>query len=222
MVHLVTEAPSFIMDYIMKIEIGPYVNWIGPYQIAEKILFWIPKYDDNHLEYSKGYDKYVYPLGEFLSGKEKHSLLTKLCNWIHSKQERKVKIHIDPYDTWNMDHTLALIILPMLKQLQEKRHGSPMVNSEDVPENLQASTHQHYDDQKCFDWYIDAPVDDLVHVRWEWVMNEMIWTFEQLVDKDNDLKFFEKGFDSVEYTQHHARIDNGLRLFGKYYQGLWD
>jgi len=29
----------------MKVYIGPYVDWIGPYQIAEKILFWIPKYD---------------------------------------------------------------------------------------------------------------------------------------------------------------------------------
>ena len=206
----------------MKINIGPFVTYIGPYQIAEKILFWIPKYDDNRLEYSKGYDKYVYPLGDFLAGKEKDSLLTKLCSWIDSKRKRKVKIHIDPYDTWNTDHTLAMIILPMLKQLQEKRHGSPMVHPEDVPEKLQASTHQQYDDQKCFDWYNEDPVDNLVHVRWEWVMNEMIWTFEQLVDKDNDFKFFEKGFDSVEYTQHHARIDNGLRLFGKYYQGLWD
>jgi hypothetical protein len=221
-VHLVTEAPPLIVDYIMKIEIGPFVTYMGPYQIAEKILFWIPKYDDNRFEYSKGYDKYVYPLGEFLAGKKKDSLLTKLCNWIDSKQKRKVKIHIDPYDTWNMDHTLALIILPMLKQLQEKRHGSPMVHPEDVPENLRASTHQHYDDQKCFDWYTEDPVENLVHVRWEWVMNEMIWTFEQLVDKDSDFKFFEKGFDSVEYTKHHARVDNGLKLFGKYYEGLWD
>ena len=32
---------------------------------------------------------------------------------------RKESIHIHDYDTWNMDHTLALIALPMLKQLKE-------------------------------------------------------------------------------------------------------
>jgi len=206
----------------MKIIIGPHSKWIGPYQIAEKILFWIPKYGDNKFTHSESYDKYVYTFGAFLAGKEKDSLITKLCNWIHSKQKRKVKIHIDSYDVWNMDHTLALIILPMLKKLQEQRHGSPMVDREDVPENLQASTYNHYDEQKCFDWYhSDDAGGDLVHVRWEWVMNEMIWTFEQLVDGENDYQFVHK-FGSVEHTKHHARIDNGLRLFGKYFQGLWD
>ena len=24
----------------MKVKIGPYKNWFGPYQLAEKILFW--------------------------------------------------------------------------------------------------------------------------------------------------------------------------------------
>ena len=33
--------------------------------------------------------------------------------------ERDVDIHIHNYDTWNMDHTLALIIVPMLKQAIE-------------------------------------------------------------------------------------------------------
>ena len=46
-----------------------------------------------------------------------------------NKGERKIDIQIDRYDTWNMDHTLALIVLPMLKQLKKEKHGSPMVDS---------------------------------------------------------------------------------------------
>ena len=42
-----------------------------------------------------------------------------------------------------MDHTLANIILPMLKQLQATKHGSPMVDIEDVPEELRITG---YDD----------------------------------------------------------------------------
>jgi hypothetical protein len=205
----------------MLVKIGPYVNYIGPYQIAEKLLFWIPKYDgDNRLEYSEGYNKYVYPLGEFLAGTEKETLLSKLCSWIHSKQKRKVKVRIDPHDTWSMDHTLAMVVLPMLKQLRDTAHGSPMVDLEDVPENLRAYTHQQYDCQKSFDWYHEDTVEELTHTRWAWIMNEMIWAFEQVVDDDS--QFDMQKFDITAYNKHHDRVNNGLRLFGKYYRGLWD
>jgi hypothetical protein len=32
-----------------------------------------------------------------------------------TSDERKIDVRIDKYDTWNMDSTLAYIILPMLK-----------------------------------------------------------------------------------------------------------
>jgi hypothetical protein len=120
----------------MKIDIGPYKNWVGPYQIAEKILFWIPKYDEkNCFEYTKAYDKYVHPFGEWLAEDKNgnDSWLTKFCQWIESKRKRKMKIRIDHYDTWSMDSTLATIILPMLKQLKATKHGSGYVELEDVP-----------------------------------------------------------------------------------------
>ena len=47
--------------------------------------------------------------------------------------ERNIKVHIDPYDTWNMDSTLSHIILPMLIQVRETKHGSPVIDDEDVP-----------------------------------------------------------------------------------------
>jgi len=84
------------------------------------------------------------------------------------------------------------------------------------------------------------------------VLDEMIWAFEQLCDDDNDAQFhsgehdsksvpcewdengkptmytFVKGpndtwkFDYEAYEKHHNRINNGTRLFGKYYRNLWD
>ena len=53
--------------------------------------------------------------------------------------ERKIVIHIDDYDTWSMDHTLAPIIAPMLKQLKATKHGAPFVDDEDVPEHLRST-----------------------------------------------------------------------------------
>ena len=37
----------------------------------------------------------------------------------------KVSVKIDKWDTHSMDHTLANIVLPMLKQFKEGNHGYP-------------------------------------------------------------------------------------------------
>ena len=54
--------------------------------------------------------------------------------------KQKKEIRIDRQDTWNMAETLADIILPMLKQLKETKHGAPFVDDEDVPEELKSTS----------------------------------------------------------------------------------
>lgn len=193
----------------MKIRIGPYVDWIGPFQLAEKLLFWMDSEDDR-----------VYKLGHFFAygsyskhktvsalldegTNDQETWLYKVLNWVHDKKKRKVSIKIDSYDTWSMDHTLALIIVPMLKQLKANKHGSPNVDNEDVPEELRVPK-----DYDGFD------TDPQWHNRWDWVMGEMIWAFEQIVE-DHDVAI-------EDYKEHYARVKRGTTLFGKYYQGLWD
>jgi hypothetical protein len=201
----------------MKIKIGPYNNYVGPYQIAEKILFFIPKYKGkNHLEYNEAYEKYVDSFGKWLSEDKdgNDTWLTKLCFWIESKRKRTIKVKIDRWDTWSMDHTLALIILPMLKQLNETNHGAPNTDDEDVPEQLRSTSVESKENE----WDVDSN-----HFkRWDWIMNEMIWSFEQLVDDSSEDKFHKDVFDKEGFLEHKKRVDNGLRLFGKYYRGLWD
>lgn len=169
----------------MKVKIGPYKDWFGPYQLAESILFWKNKYDD----------EVVHKFGKWLAGEsdreddegrilgnEKKSLLYKFLLWVDSKKSRTVKVRIDDYDVWNMDRTLALIILPMLKKLKEKKHGSANVDLEDVPEHLRCTTTEDYDSQRTFEFYKEHELKDGecdVHARWDWVLDEMIWAFEQ-------------------------------------------
>ena len=50
--------------------------------------------------------------------------------------ERKISVKIDEWDTWSMDHTLALIIHPMLLQLRDTTNGSPFIELEDRPEHF--------------------------------------------------------------------------------------
>ncbi len=228
----------------MKIYIGPYKNWYGPYQLAETLCFWVKEVPDEHGFMSK--PEWVHNFGTWLAGgDDKESLLYKFMLWIDSKRKRKVKIRIDKYDTWSMDSTLSYIILPMLKQLQATKHGSPHVDDEDVPEYLRS----HMAQPKEYEWDIDS----LHHMRWEWVMNELIWTFEQLQpDNDWEEQYYTGNHDTkmvpCEWdesgkpklfkmedgpnhtwkadwdgiTAHNKRIESGLRLFGKYYRGLWD
>lgn len=140
--------------------------------------------------------------------------------WVLNKLHPRIEyIKIDRWDTWSMDSTLAPIILPMLKQLRETKHGSAVVDDEDVPLELRYTTTEDWDNQKCFDFYHEYEVkegDRDIHARWNWVLDEMIWTFERICDDDN------WKFNDEMYQKHHNRINNGTRLFGKYYRNLWD
>jgi hypothetical protein len=240
----------------MRVKIGKYKNWFGPYQLAEKILFFIPKKKD---EYGfKHTSDIAHKFGEFLAygsieddnrifrEDRETTWLNKLLVWIDDKKKRKVHVKIDPWDTWSMDHTLALIILPMLKQLRESKHGAPMVDYDDVPEHL------HPTKEEIEKIETDGTTDSKFFDRWNYVMDEMIFAFEHQVDDTWEDKFTKGKFDMIsvpcewdengkpklfrmEEGPNHTyecdydamkkvqeRIDNGLKLFGKYYRSLWD
>jgi hypothetical protein len=174
----------------MKVNLGPYKSWFGPYQLAEALCFWVKKVPNEISIFE--YPDWVHDFGTWLAEDKdgNDTWITKLCHWIESKRKRKVKIHIDGYDTWNMDNTLALIILPMLKQLKATKQGSPHVDPEDVPKELRSVNNEYSGDQKCFDFYIDSGANIVdIHARWDWVLNEIIWAFEQIVDPDDSDKF---------------------------------
>ena len=135
-------------------------------------------------------------------------------NWIwFDRRKQKVKIRIDRQDTWSMDHTLAPIILPMLKQLKETKHGAPNVDWEDVPRELRPSGEELHAYNK------NGTTDEHFFERWDWVLDEMIYAFDCKANKDDVWMRFE---DRKEIDKEQERISNGFRLFGKYYEALWD
>ena len=141
----------------MKIYINKYRDhWLSPYTILEKVFFWREiEYDEPIIE------KWSDRLQPFSVG------LQKILDKIHPKINY---VKIDRWDTWNMDHTLAEIVLPMLKQLKATKHGSALVDLEDVPEELRGTSTPDYDDQLTFDFYKEASEEkdvdyELVHKR---------------------------------------------------------
>ena len=245
----------------MKVKIGKYKNWIGPYQIADKVFFWVN--ENPELLGKEECDKYEHRwdyrahqwLGEFLTygfqkkvdskyleDPRKETWFYKLLWWIHQKRERTIKVRIDKYDTWSMDHTLAYIIVPMLKQLKAEKHGAPCVHDDDVPDYLKTTAADPMT-EKQKEW---GDVDSNHFKRWDYILDEMIWAFDEHA-KDDEPNFWieepvgmyfepcennpklttikhdkEGVFDSDAYNAYHERKANGFKLFGKYYQGLWD
>ena len=207
----------------MKVYINKYKdNWISPYTVKEKFFFW-----------KKDYDAFK---------NEPPVWLTKACEtWLKTANffNRKVDyVKIDYWDTWSMDSTLSPIILPMLKQLKATKHGSPNVDDEDVPKELHYPKKRKVSKGPHDIQAIDMGEDELIHKRWNWVMDEMIWAFEQLCNDDHDAQFFDHSevnrkeglsdqlskikFDKEGYMAHNERIQRGLTLFGKYFRALWD
>jgi hypothetical protein len=143
---------------------------------------------------------------------------------------RQIDITIDPYDTWGMDHTLALLIVPMLKQLKATKHGGPFVDDEYVPEDIRSTAAPPKQD----DW----DIDDFHFKRWDYVLDEMIWAMEQIVDFGGNDKFYDHSevneeadlmeqiaqikCDYAALDAHNKRIANGTKLFGIFFQSLWD
>ena len=135
-------------------------------------------------------------------------------NQVLKFRKRKIKVTIHDEDLWAMDRTLGYIILPMLKRLKEIKHGSPFVDYEDVPENLRPT--EEANDSNGY-------TDNTIHERWAYVLDEMIWSFEQITnDSGSYMKPDGSRWTTEELIATRKRESNGFRLFGKYYQGLWD
>jgi hypothetical protein len=196
----------------MKVKIGPYLEWWGPYQIFA--LFQKIGFSEDTT------DRWAENSPEWF---------TNLCQWIYDKRKRTVKIKIDKYDTWSMDSTLALIIIPMLKQLQATKHGTPMAMFDDM------------------DATMDPEANDRAIEKWDNTIRHMIWSFEQLIEEEHDAFVIVEGkMDMKTYPEdegknctplrwereyevrwdamaaYHERIQEGLDLFGKHYRSLWD
>lgn len=204
----------------MKVYINSYRdNWISPYHVLEKVLFWK---DWDNIDYDTPWvDKWSNRLEPWCVR------LQKLLNVVNPKINY---VKIDRWDAWSMDHTLAYIILPLLKRLQLDKQGAPFIDDEDVPMNLWSTS--------CAPKVNDYDTDDNHFKRWEWVLNEMIWSFTQKLEDDSESQFYDHsqvdlkaplnvqiGAIKCDYEGLKAfnqRKANGFRLFGKYYEALWD
>ena len=137
-------------------------------------------------------------------------LYDNTVNLIINLSGRAIHVRIDNRDIWNMDVTLSYIVHPMLEKLKASKHGAAFVDMEDVPGHLRASL------AEIEKYNISGHTDSKFFARWNFVLDEMIWAFEQKRREDTtDIPV--EDMDNIQ-----TRMRNGFRLFGKYYNCLWD
>ena len=164
---------------------------------------------------------------------------------------RKIDIHIDSSDTWSAYYTIALIALPILLQIREEKMGVPAefgdVLGNDYDSQMSfdfvKEDHDWAFEEKIKEWdntlnkmiwsfqqIVHDDYDELYHhgvPKYSWKKLDEVYTnpitnkqegLYEMVDENPD----EHWYDIEGHTLHNERIKEGLILFGKYFQNLWD
>ncbi len=245
----------------MKVYISRYRDhWISPYTMLDYLFWWtdwsrcsrwkLEQTLEDEARVQRGEPSQYVEHPEWVERwSDRLEPISRAIQWIGQRVYPRIEyVKIDRWDTWSMDHTLAHIVLPMLRQLRATKHGSPLVDDADVPEHLRSTAAPPKENE--------YDIDANHHDRWDWAMSEMIFAFECKLDDSWEDKFREGEIDwitvpvdkdgnEVPKGQHQyyqmkdgpnhtyqcdyegmkvvqQRIDNGFRLFGKYYSALWD
>jgi hypothetical protein len=176
--------------------------------------------------------------------------VSQAIQWVLDRVHPKINyVKIDRWDTWSMDSTLADIVLPMLQQLKRDKHGAPYVDPKDVPEHLRPkkqtkkereSGHTDSTHFERWDWVLDEMIfafEMKVKDDWKDAFHsgeiDILWV---PVDKEgNEVDRKDARWHEMRHGPNHTheidmegmravqkRITNGFRLFGVYFEALWD
>lgn len=232
----------------MKAKIGKYVHWYTTIGVERKYLEWRHKKYSWEI-YERDHDWIDKTVIKLLDAWQ--TVLHYTINQIQKRRKQKIKVHVDDWDTWNANTTLAHVILPVLEKLKENIQGAPFVDLDDVPKELRGKklTKKQLE---------NGEVDDKHHERWDYILDAMIWSFREIAEGEPGEEQFFTGESDIVWTNvdihgnevdddfdgeiyyrmdkgpndtrevdwdglkaYQERVSFGLKMFGKYYRGLW-
>jgi hypothetical protein len=232
----------------MRAKIGKYPHWFTTQRAEHTYLEWRhkkPAWDVDERDYN-WLDKTVVKI---LDGWQ--TVLYYTVNKIQSRKQQKVRVHVDDWDVWEAKTTFAHIILPVLERLRDEKQGAPFVDDNDVPAALRSTAKQQKKleetgeiDNKHFDRW-DYILDSMI-----WSFREIaegkpgeeqfftgkmdiVWTpvdvhGNKVSEEDRKYYRMDRGENDTHEVDweglqaYEDRIDYGLRMFGKYFRGLWN
>lgn len=109
---------------------------------------------------------------------------------------RKIKVRIDRDDLYNLDSTLANVILPALVEFRKDIKACPYVEDSDIPESILKESSDNHD-----------------LIRWEFILDSMIRAFS-LILEDPECSTAETA------AEVDSAIESGLTYFAKYFRSL--
>jgi len=185
---------------------------------------WISSIHDRYMKRKYGYNDWPEIETLFETNLEKFEdalqwLYNKTVNiFLDKRLDQKINVHIDRWDTWSADNTLAHIIHPILVELKQRKRGAPLVDDEDVPEELRSTSVMPKENE----W----DIDDNHFKRWDYVLDEMTWAFSQKLrnggwegdyykyeDDPEELFGIKLVWEDREGSKaHQERMSNGFRL----------
>jgi len=114
-------------------------------------------------------------------------------------EEPKIEIH--DYDMWNLDITVAILILPLLKKFREdcSNHGTPSIFFKEHELAYSEARSAAQVEQ----------INRKANLEWQRVIDEMIWAFDKVLEGD------------IYSDEDTARIKQGLHLFAEHLHSLW-
>ena len=158
--------------------------------------------------------------------------------WLISVYQR-IKYGFPLVEVWNFDSYMAKWALPRLKHLRISKNGYPCGVISGNDEN-----------QLRFDFYkkSEQEVEDEAKAKWDIILDKIIWSFENLdnwpepikppnyderyrveerggIEGNGGLEFVsidDRKWDWAPVNKHQEKIQEGLDLFAKHYQNLWD
>lgn len=132
---------------------------------------------------------------------EVNDFLIKIVNAILRKLFEHKIVYVSKRDLVSLDYSLSHVILEGLIRFKaDNKISVPFVDDEDVPEDLSYEAHN------------TTPQDadtDFLDERWQYVLDQMIEAFVVISE------------DSFNYADDEEIVNQGLKMFGKYYRNLW-
>ncbi len=123
---------------------------------------------------------------------------------------RKVKIKFNNQDFYSLDHTLALIIAPALKEFKKHKAGIPSFCLSELHWELTSLLKKTKTQQKQI-----KREEKIAEKMWNDIVDAMIWSFETIIADETFTGSRE------ERLEHEAKVAHGLECFSKYYGALW-
>jgi hypothetical protein len=136
------------------------------------------------------------------------NIIDKIEEWIPSfvytylNRSRTIRVNnITGSDTCSLYTTLAHIITPCLIQFKTRSISYPQIDLNDIPINLQN----------------ELSASD----KWLYILDEMIFAFNSFLSNWEDVYLTPEDLNKEKWLAEKRRINNGLRLFAKYYEHLF-